>query len=479
MHDWQSLNQKQRKHAIRQIEKEELDIVHPDAAGIDVGNASHFVAVSSARDPQPVRQFGCFTEDLIRMAEWLRRCGIRTVAMQSTGVYWIPLYDILQGFDIDVFLVNAKHTRNLPGRKTDWLECQWMLKLHTFGFLRNSFRPPSQILAMRTIWRLRNDHIRGASQQIQRIQKILTEMNVQLANVISDVSGVSGMAIIRAILAGQRDPHQLAALCDHRIRATTEQIVRSLQGNWRPDLLFALEQHVQHYDLYQRMIGVCDRQLQSHIQTLPSNEVDQSESAGQPSAAKLRNKRYGKPQRNAPHFNLAEELKRYLGVDLTLIDGIDVMTAQTIASEIGRDLSPWKSEKHFASWLGLCPDNRISGGKVLGRATRRVEHPITCALRMSAFTLLRSKSYLGAKYRTLRTRLGAPKAITAMAHHLARLIYRLLKYGHAYIDKGADFYESKYADNQIRNLTKKAAKFGFELIRTLPGPPQMGQHLMN
>jgi hypothetical protein len=272
MRDWQTMNQKQKNRLFRQVYVEDpgLDVIHPNAAGIDVGNASHFVAVSPKRDAQPVREFGCFTEDLRRLAQWLVGCGIQTVAMQSTGVYWIPLYDILEEHGIEVFLVNAKYTKNLPGRKTDVQESQWLLKLHTYGLLSNSFRPPAHILAMRTYWRLRAEHVREASTTIQRMQKALTQMNVQLANVISDISGVSGMAIIRAIVDGERDPAKLSQLCDRRIRATPEEVAKSLEGNWRPDLLFILSQQLRNYDHFQKQIELCDQQLQLHIRALPN-----------------------------------------------------------------------------------------------------------------------------------------------------------------------------------------------------------------
>jgi transposase len=464
MRDWQKMNQKQRKELFRRVSVEDpgLDVIHPNAAGIDVGNASHFVAISPKRDSQSVREFRCFTEDLRRLAEWLVSHGIQTVAMQSTGVYWIPLYDILEEHGIEVFLVNAKYTKNLPGRKTDVQESQWLLKLHTYGLLSNSFRPPAQILPMRTYWRLRAEHVREVSTTILRMQKALTQMNIQLANVISDISGVSGMAILRAIVAGERDPLKLSQLCDRRIQATPEQIAKSLEGNWRRDLLFALSQQLLNYDHFQKQIQLCDEQLRFHFQSLPATNSS-GQTTGAPSAAKLRTKKRKKPHGNAPSFDLEAELKRILGVDLTLIDGIDVMTAQTVASEIGYDVSPWKTEAHFASWLGLCPDNRISGGTILARATRHVVHPLSNALRIAASTLLRSPSYLGAQYRRLRTRLGAPKAITAMAHRLARLIYRMLKFGEEYVDKGAQFYENKYAQLQILHLKKKAAKLGLQL----------------
>jgi len=466
MIDFQRLSRKDKKRLLRNIATEDpgLDVVHPKAAGIDVGNSCHYVAVSPKLDKQPVREFGCFTQDLKRLAEWLVDRGIETVAMQSTGVYWIPLYDVLEEYGIRVFLVNAKHTRNLPGRKTDVQESQWLLKLHTYGLLNNSFRPPSQILKMRTYWRLRAQHVAEVSTTIQRMQKVLTEMNVQLSNVISDISGVSGMAILRAIVAGQRDPQQLAALCDPRIRASHDQIAKSLEGNWRAELVFALAQQLRNYDHYLKQIELCDQQLEAHIQTLPTR-TDPVSAVAEPSPAKQRAKR-SKSKGHAPRFELAAHLNRIAGVDLTLIDGIDLMTAQTIASETGFDMSSWNTEGHFASWLGLCPDNRISGGRILAKGTRHVVNRVATALRMAASTLLKSQSYLGSQYRRLRTRLGAPKAITAMAHRLARLVYRMLKYGRGYVDKGADFYEQKYREQQILILQKKAAKLGLQLMAT-------------
>jgi transposase len=467
MVDFRQLNKKEKQRLLRRVKADSpgLEVIHPKAAGIDIGNASHYVAISPRLDPEPVREFGCFTADLERLAEWLVQKGIQTVAMQSTGVYWIPLYDILVAHGLEVFLVNAKYTKNLPGRKTDVQESQWLLKLHTYGLLNNSFRPSVEILSMRTYWRLRSEHVREASTTVQRIQKVLTEMNVQLANVISDIAGVSGMAIIRAILEGERNPDRLASLCRAGIRASREQVARSLQGSWRPDLLFALEQQVRNYDHYQRQIERCDQHLQWHVTALPMANNSASEGvAAQPSFVKQRAKKKKTPKGNAPSFDLASELKRIAGVDLTLIDGIDVVTAQTVISEIGLDMSRWKTEGHFASWLGLCPDNRISGGVILSKGTRRITNRATTALRMAASTLIKCQSYLGAQYRRLRTRLGAPKAITAMAHKLARIVYRMLKYRDGYVDKGADYYELKFRQQQIAALEKRAGKLGLQLV---------------
>jgi transposase len=451
-------NRKERKDWARRLRSEDpgLEVVHPHAAGIDVGNSAHYVAVRPERDPEPVRRFECFTADLYHLAEWLEGCGVKTVAMQSTGVYWIPLYEILEEHGFEVYLVNARHTKNLPGRKSDVQESQWLLKLHTYGLLNNSFQPPAEIRVLRTYWRQRAEHVSGAATCIQRMQKALTQMNLQLANIISDLSGVTGQAIVRAIVAGERNPQKLAELSHPRIEASREEVAKSLEGNWRPELVFVLRQEVEMYDTYQRRIAECDQQLQKHLASFADTELPQSPKA------ESKEKRV-KSTKNAPRFDLSSELKRITGVDLTRIDGIDVMVAQTLLSEVGMDMSRWNTEAHFSSWLGLCPDNRISGDKLLGKGTRHVVNRAATALRLAARNLIRSRSYLGAQYRRLRTKLGAPKAITAMAHRLARLVYRMLKYGQRYVDKGTEYYENRYRQQQIHLLQKKAAKLGLQI----------------
>jgi transposase len=434
-----------------------LEIVHPDAAGIDVGGSEHWVAVSSDRDPEPVRRFGCFTADLHEMAQWLVQKGVRSVALQSTGVYWMPLFEVLEQHGLEVYLVNARHTKNLPGRKSDVQECQWLLKLHAFGLLNNSFQPTDEIRIARTLWRQRGNLVAEASSTIQRMQKALTEMNVQLSNVLSDLSGVSGMKIIGAILKGERDPWHLVALVQPGVKATREDIAKSLEGNWRPELLFVLRQQVELYRTYQEKISDCDLELRHHLESFASKV----ELKAQPIGPKPKGKKSG---RNTPQFDLRSELYRITGIDWAQINGIDVLTAQTVIAEAGVDLSAFPSEKQFASWLGLCPTNEQSGGKILNRRTRKVVNRATVALRNAASTLLRSQSYLGAQYRRLRTRLGAPKAITAMARKLACLFYRLIKHGQPYIDKGTEYYELRYREQQIRSLTKRAQKLGLQLV---------------
>ena len=441
----------------RKVDWKALEIVHPDAAGIDVGGSEHWVAVSPERDPEPVRRFGCFTADLREMARWLVEKQVRTVAMQSTGVYWMPVLEVLEQAGLKVFLVNAQHTKNVPGRKSDIQECQWLLKLHAFGLLNNSFQPSDEIRIARTLWRHRGNLVAEASSSIQRMQKALIEMNIQLSNVLSDLSGVSGMHIVGAILKGERDPWQLAALVEPEVKATPEEIAKSLEGNWREELLFVLGQEVELYRTYQKKIADCDEQLRKHLKSFGSRVDPQV----QPIGPKPKGK---KGSKNAPAFDLRSELYRITGIDWAQVNGVDVLTAQTVMAEAGADLSAFPSEKQFTSWLGLCPTNERSGGKVLNRRTRKVINRATVAFRNAASTLLKSRSYLGAQYRRLRTRLGAPKAITAMARKLACLFYRLIKHGQQYVDQGTEYYEARYREQQIRSLTRRAQKLGLQVV---------------
>ena len=460
----QRMNGKQRRELARKIQADDvsLEVVHPDAAGIDIGNECHYVAVPSKRDPEhPVRRFGCVTAELKTMAEWLKQCGIRTVAMQSTGVYWIPVYDILQAAGLEVYLVNARETKNLPGKKSDVQESQWLMKLHTYGLLRNSFRPAPEIRRMRNYWRQRNDLIQSAARHIQRMQKVLTEMNVQLANVISDLSGVTGQAILKAILEGERDPYKLAELRDCRVKATQEQIARSLEGNWQEDLLFLLRQEREAYEFCQKQMAACDTQLEQYL------KEQEDRSAGAPLEEEKRKSRRKKKRGHTPQqFDLRAGLFRMTGVDLTRIDAIDVMTAATVISEAGWDMSKWRTEDHFVSWLRLCPDNKISGEKIIGKGKLRTHNRLTSALKIAATSLTQSDTYLGAQFRRFRRRLGAPVAIKAMAAKLARLIYRMLRYGMQYVDRGAQVYEEQYRRRQVIFLKRKAAELGLQVVET-------------
>lgn len=430
--------------------------VNIDAAGIDVGNAQHWVAVPPGRDVESVRQFECFTADLYALANWLELCRIKTVAMESTGVYWIALYEVLESRGFDVCLVNARQAKNLPGRKTDVKDCQWLQQLHAYGLLSRSFRPESEIVILRRYLRHRETLVQEAGSCIQRIQKAFTEMNLQLANVISDISGTTGLRILHAIVEGERDPRRLATLRDWRIKATEEEVAKSLQGNWRDELIFVLAENLTLYEIYQQRIGCCDERIEQHLKNM---------SAKANSCSSIPSPRKGKrPHGNAPAFDLRSELFRVTGTDLTQIDGVDVVTAQTILADTGTDMSAWRTEKHFASWLGLCPDHSISGGKVLKRGTRKVVSRAATAFRMAASTLRRSQSALGAKYRRLQSRIGSPKAITAMAHHLARLFYRMMKYGSQYVDQGMIAYEARFREQQLKWLSKKAATLNLALV---------------
>ena len=425
------------------------------------------MAVPADRDAEPVREFGSWTGALLRMAEWLKKCGIRTVVMQSTGVYWVAAHDVLEKAGLEVWLVNARGTKNLPGRKSDVQECQWLRKLHTYGLLRNSFRPPEQIRALRTVWRLRDRVVSDAGRTVQQMQKALTKMNVHLANAINDVSGVTGLRIIRAIVSGQRDPRQLAKLRDVRVHASEEEIVCSLEGHWQSDVLFELKQALETYDFHQQQLAACDAELQRYMAALPDREgVPAAEPVAEPKepAGKRRKAKSKRKAKNYPSFDLAAELQRKTGVDLTTIDGINVLTAQTIFAELGADLSAFPSEAHFCSWLTLSPKRDVSGGKVIKHVSSPMQNRVALALRMAAQSLFNSNSYLGAKSRQLRARLGGLKAIKAIARYLACLVYRLLTKGQAWVDRGAAHFEEQRKFRDMAALKHRAAAMGLRLV---------------
>jgi len=463
------LNRNQRRELGRRLNSEDsgLQVVHPDAAGIDIGNESHFVAIPPDRDPTPIREFGSWTADLHQMANWLKEHGITTVALQSTGVYWIPVLEVLEQAGLEVYLVNARGTKNLPGRKTDVQECDWIRKLHTYGLLRNSFRPPEEIRSVRTIWRQRDRLVQEAARAVQHMQKALTTMNVQLANAISDISGTTGQAIIRAIVAGKRDPWELAELRDRRIFATKEEIAHSLQGHWREDVIFELRQAVESYDFFQKQMSACDQELIKYMAAIESREITPKQDPPKDAStlSSVKPARRSKTRRkNQPGFDLATELERTMGADLTRIDGIDVITAQVIFSEIGSDFSAFPDENHFASWLTLAPKRDISGGKVIRNIPAAGRNRVANALRMAAESLSRSNSYLGARYRRLRARLDGPVAVKAMARYLACLVYRIVTKGQAYVDRGAAHYEKKRQEREHVALQLRAANLGFKLV---------------
>jgi transposase len=429
-----------------------LELAHPNAAGIDIGSASHYVAVPPDRDEESVREFRSFTVELERLADWLSACGIETVAMESTGVYWIALFELLESRGFNVYLVNARHVKNVSGRKSDVLDCQWLQQLMSYGLLSGAYRPKESICALRAVSRQRDMLLSYQARHVQHMQKALAQMNVQLANVISDIVGETGQKIVRAILAGERDGSQLGKLKNVRIRASEEEIAQSLRGNWREEHLFALKQAVALYDAYGEQLLECDRQLQSMLLAL------QPENAGDPGK-----KRRCSRSKNAPKFDVRAYLFGMCGVDLTRINGIDATTALKVVSEIGPDLSRFKSAKHFVSWLGLCPGTKISGGKVLSGASKRTANRAAQALKLAAAALRSSHSALGAYYRRLCARLDRPKAITATAHKLARLVYTMLTKGTEYADQGQDYYEERYRQRVMHHLAKRAQKLGFQL----------------
>lgn len=443
--------ERNRKLAARPKEPQTpLRITYPNAAGIDIGSASHFVAVPPDRDDYPVREFPSFTGDLHAVADWLSSCGVNTVAMESTGVYWIPLFELLETRGFKVFLVNARHVKNVSGRKSDVLDCQWLQQLMSYGLLAAAFRPAEAVCVLRALWRQRAMLLRGQGRQVQHIQKALTQMNIQLANVISDVVGVTGQQILRAILAGERDGQVLAALRNGRIHASVDDIARSLQGNWRAEHLFALRQAVDMFDFIGTQLAQCDREVDQQLQAMQAHDADLA-----------KGKRRG--SRNAPGFDLRTRLYQMCGVDLTRIDGINITTALAVVSETGADLSRFPSVGHFTSWLGLCPGTKVSGGKILSAKTKRVVNRAAQALRLAAASLRSSKSALGAFYRRLCGRMDKPKAVTAAAHKLARLIYTMLTRGEEYTDQGQEQYEQQHRERVLRNLTKRAEQMGMKL----------------
>jgi len=464
------LNRKERREVQQRLNLDDpgLDIIQRDAAGIDVGNESHFVSVPPDRNPQPIREFGSWTAALEEMARWLKDCRIRTVVMQSTGVYWIALHDVLQRHGLKVNLVDARGSKNVPGRKSDVQECQWLRKLHTYGLLRPCFLPPPEIHAVRTLWRLRSQHVRDAGRCIQRMQKAMIQMNVQLHNALSDISGVSGQAIIRAVLKGERDAKLLAKLRDPRCQASEEEIVQSLQGNWKEDVLFELQQAVDAYDFYQRQMQQCDQQLRRYMAALPTcAPVPPPASAPSlPSAKEGKQGRARKSRRqgNQPAFDLAAELERILGVNPITIDGIDVLTIQTVLAEVGPDLSAWKTERHWTSWLNLAPKRDVSGGRVIRHVRQHHTNRAGHAFRMAAQSLIRSQSYLGARYRYLRAKLGGLKAVKAMARYLACLYYRLLTRGQIWVDRGTEEFDRRSQQRELAALQRKARKHGLQLV---------------
>lgn len=434
-----------------------LPHVNPNAAGLDIGSDEIWACVPADRDAEPVRKFGTFTPDLYALADWLAACHVETIAMESTGVYWIPVYEILEARGFSVHVVNARHLKNVPGRKTDVKDCQWIQRLHTFGLLSGSFRPPAEMCALRAYLRHRATLIEHRAAHIQHMQKALQQMNVQLTQVLSDITGQTGLAIIRAIVAGQRDPVRLAQLRDPRCAKREDEIAQALTGNYRAEHLFALKQALALYDAYTEQLRECDAEIERQFKALqPVLEEDLP-----PLAPDAKRDSHSK---NAPGYDARTLLYRLTGVDLVAISGLNESTGQTIVSEIGPDMSQWPSEKQFCSWLGLAPHHDISGGKVLRSRTLKTHNRAGQAFRLAAQAVSRSPSGFGAFYRRMRARLGPKAAIVATAHKIARTFYHMLKHRTPFRDMSAEEYEKRARERELAHLRKKAAKLGLALV---------------
>jgi transposase len=437
-----------------------LPPVHAHAAAIDIGATIHVAAVGPDQDPEPVRTFGTFTHDLHRMADWFAACGVETIVMESTGIYWIPAYEILDGRGFDVQLVNARDAKHVPGRKTDVSDAQWLQRLHEHGLLRASFRPRGEIQALRAYLRQRERLLDYAASHIQHMQKALMQMNLQLHHVVADITGLTGMRILRAIAAGERDPRILAAYRDHRCHASAETIRQALVGNYREEHVFALTQALELYDVYQTKAAACDAHIEAVLKRLTA--------AAPPPPEPLPAARDRRRQANAPAFDVRAALHALLGVDLTRIHGLGPYLALRLVAECGTDLAAWPSAKHFTSWLGLAPSNKISGGKVLSARTRRSGSRAASLLRLAARTVGRTPTALGAFYRRLSARIGKAKAITATARKIAVLFYNTLRHGMNYTDPGASYYEERYRQRVLANLRRRAKALGYALQEIPP-----------
>lgn len=439
-----------RKSRKRQGSKK-MPVVHPTAAGIDIGSEEHWVAVPEDACEQPTRCFGAFTTDLHDIANWLELVGVTTVAMESTGVYWIPLFQVLERRGFEVRLVNAHHVKSVPGRKSDVQDCRWLQRLHTFGLLQGSFRPDDAICVLRSYLRHRETLVREATAHVQRMQKALTQMNILLHKVISDITGTTGLRIIDAIIAGERDASELASLRDPRTMRTADEIAKALLGDWRDEHLFVLAQERRVYAFLQEQIAECEECITAALETFETRAT-----AEEVAASPKRKKRKREDMRQLLH--------RIVGIDLAQVPGLDAMTVLTFVSEVGLDLGRFPTVKHFTSWLGLCPRNDITGGKVIRRRTDPRANRAAQALRMAAQAAGRSQTSIGAFYRRKRAQSGAKTANKATAHKLARLLYLMVTRGEAYAEVGINAYEEQYRQRALKNLKRRARTMGFDLV---------------
>lgn len=452
------VKRREHRNQPRRLKPSLIERIQPDAAGVDCGERSHFVAVPPDRDPQPVREFRTFTAELSRLADWLAQCRIKTVAMESTGVYWIPLYEILEERGFEVVLVNARDVHNVPGRKSDVQDCEWLRELQSVGLLRSSFRPSAEIVTLRSYVRQRETLVEEASTRILRMQKALTQMNVMLHLVVTDITGATGLGIISAILAGQRDPDLLAAHRDYRCHASRAQIAAALTGNYRADHLFALKQNFEAYQFLLKQIKECDGAIEALLATLADKQPP-------PQATLPTARRPRQPKNREPRFEIRTPLHRLTGgTDLSQIHSIGPHAALQLIAEIGTDMSRWKTAQHFTSWLTLAPHNKVSGGRLLSSRTAPSANRAAAVLRRCAMSLSRTSTALGAFYRRLAARVGKAKAITATARKLAVLVYRALSGNLIYNDPGATAYHQLNRAREIKSLRKRAQLLGLELI---------------
>ncbi len=437
----------------QQATGKQAEQVFPHAAGIDIGASSHWVAVPAALDTEPVREFGPMTDDLEAMADWLMQCGVDTVALESTGVYWIPVYEVLEQRGLSVWLVDARQMKYVPGRKSDVMDCQWIQKLMSLGLLRAAWRPGQAVCAIRAVVRQRDVLLTEQASWVQRMQKALVQMNLQLSEVLSDIMGVTGQAIVRAIVAGERNPAALARHHSKRLKASREEVRRALTGNWREEHLFVLQQALVVFDALGERVIECDRKIEALLAPMQRHAI-----ALRPlPKAKVK---------HAPTFDARQALANWAGADLTRIDGLGVSAAMKLLAEIGPDLSRFATVKQFCSWLCLCPGTKVSGGKVLAAGTRRSANRARQVLKLAAMSLARSDSALGAFYRRLCARMDKPRANTAVAHKLARMVYFMLTRGEEYVDQGRERYEAQQRDRSIAVLKRRAAALGFQLEPT-------------
>lgn len=438
----------------------DLPIMQTNACGIDIGGESIFVCVPRDRDPNPIREFTTFTANLREMAKWLKKCDITTVAMESTGVYWIPVFEVLDEYGFDVQLVNAHHVKNVPGRKTDVSDAEWIQRLHSFGLLSGSFRPSNEVVVLRSYIRHRNTLMQRAADQLNYSQKALEQLNIKLGYVISDISGATGSKIIEDIIQGENDPLKLALHRDGRCRASVEIIAKSLEGNWREEHLLCLKHAWEGYKFFHKQIMECEQSIEGLL-----NGFEKKDCVLEENLACVKNKHQKRICNKSPYyFDMRSQLHKWAGVDICALPGINENIASRILSEIGLDMTKWKSIKHFTSWLAVCPGNKISGGKRLCGKTKPSNNKAREALGMAALALTHSKSYLGAYYRKMRSKHGAPKANRAASHKLAKIIYVMLKHGKEFVELTQNDFENLHKEKTILKMQKKAKDLGFKLI---------------